>query len=380
MRLPTRLRRGHSALACLFLLALAAAQGRAQSADANFPTPIFSNVVTGRIAPRDVGDPRRTRHFYTFRGTEGDLSVRLVGANLNGSVDVFTARALRPLLTITLLGGSTTDATKSVYLREEELLVLRVEARAVGDSEGSYRITLGGSFAPAPAGLAEAPAPELPEVSAGERREGVRRVTSAGARIDEPAPAPTREEPRGETPAAEAGEVTAAEPAAPATPARRSGTRRGRPPANVARDRGRGRAGRQPAEQPKPEAEAVPAAPPSGGEPAAPGEDAAATAEPTRPPRRNRGRATRPPRRSAGEGNTSAAADATPSAPDPAPAAPQRLVILTRGGETIEHDMSAVRRMTVENNQLVVTTRDGKTVRRPMTDVLRVSIEPAPQP
>ena len=38
--------------------------------------------------------------------------------------------------------------------------------------------------------------------------------------------------------------------------------------------------------------------------------------------------------------------------------------------------MSAVRRVTVENNQLVVLLRDGKVIRRPMLDVLRMSIEP----
>jgi hypothetical protein len=387
MRLPFSERRGPCALACFFLFVCAAvAPCRAQSGDVNFPTPISSNIVTGTIVPRDVGDPRRTRHFYVFRGTEGDLSVRLVGTNLNGSVDVFAARTLRPLLTITLIPGTTTDATKTVYLREEELLVLRIEARAVGDNEGSYSITLGGSFAPAPAGLAEAPAPEVPQVSTeGRRGSGVRRVTSTGARVDEPPPA--REEVRAETPAAPEGEAEGTTqptaPPAPATPARRSNTRRNnRGAANTARNRARSPANTQPAEEAKP-ADAAEAATPEdapAGRPA--GEGSAAAAEPARPTRRNRGRNTRNTRRGANEGAAPSAGGApSAEASSAAPVvAPQRLVIMTRGGETVEHDMNAVRRVTIENNQLVVTTKDGKTERRPMTTVLRVTIEPAPQP
>jgi hypothetical protein len=383
MRLPLPERRGPRALACFILFVFAAAApSRAQSGDVNFPTPIFSNVVTGAIVPRDVGDPRRTRHFYVFRGTEGDLSVRLVGTNLNGSVDVFSARTLRPLLTITLIPGTTTDATKAVYLREEELLVLRVEARAVGDSEGSYRITLGGTFAPAPAGLAEAPAPVLPQVSPeGQRGGGVRRVTSTGARVEEPPPA--REEARAEAPATDArgGEAEeAARPAAPVTPARRSNTRRGnRGATNAARNRGRTPAGTQPTEEAKPAAEAEVTSPTADAAGRSAGEAPAATAEPAPPARRNRGRNARNTRRAANEGASPAAADETNPAAAPA-VAPQRLVIMMRGGETIEHEMNSVRRVTVENNQLIVTTKDGKTHRRPMTVVLRVTIEPAPQP
>jgi len=125
----------------------------AQSSDANYPTPVFTNDVSGRIAPRDVGDARRTSHFYTFRGTEGDLSVTFDSTELTGDFDVFTATTLRPLLKITLLGDAA-HVTKSFYIRSEETLVLRVQARAVGDTEGTYRVTFGGSFEPAPPELA----------------------------------------------------------------------------------------------------------------------------------------------------------------------------------------------------------------------------------
>jgi hypothetical protein len=54
----------------------------------------------------------------------------------------------------------------------------------------------------------------------------------------------------------------------------------------------------------------------------------------------------------------------------------QRLVIVLKDGETLERDMSGVRRVTVENNQVVIVGKDGKVTRRPLASVLRMSIEP----
>ncbi|HYE16480.1 MAG TPA: hypothetical protein VD968_18730, partial [Pyrinomonadaceae bacterium] len=357
-RSPHVLEKSHTRLAFALLL-LVAAEGAvvAQSGDVNFPSPIFSNEVTGRIAPRDVGDPRRTRHFYTFRGVEGDLVVNLESSELLGAVDVFTATTSRPLINITLLGGTQTRVVKSVYLRGEELLVLRVEARAAGDAEGSYKIRFEGAFAPAPAGLAEAPAEPAPTVSNSERR-GTRRVTSTGARIPEP-PRPA-EEAKAEptpTPAATASGSTA-EPAARApaprrggrgttrTPTRRQPTRRA-PPARPA--------------QPEPTTGTAEAATTTEGATPAdakPGGEAAPTESPARPPRRRASSS-----RSSRRGSTPEAA------PQPAPAPTQRLIIVTKDGETVERDMSTVRRVTVENNQVVVVTRDGRTTRTPMSNV-----------
>jgi hypothetical protein len=361
------------AAACA-LLALAAANARAQSGDVNHPTPVFAGEVAGRIAPRDVGDPRRTRHFYAFRGTEGDVSVTLESSGLVGDVDVFTATTLRPLVKFTLLGDET-RVTKSFYIRSEESLVLRVEARAAGDAEGAYRVSFGGSFAPAPASLADAPEQQEPTLAERPRDPNTRRVTSTGARIEEPKPAPTP------PPAAE---EAAARPA-PSTerPAARSTTRRnGRSTRPAARARGT-----TPAPQPKPSgteaAEAKPSETPAGEpktgteKPAGAGRPAADT--PARPaPRRRstrgaRGRASG--ERAATEGR---APDAQPSGnAEPAPAAATgRLVIITLDGQLLERDMKTVRSVTVENGQLVVTTLDGKTIRRPMANVLRMSIEP----
>jgi len=373
------------ALAAAVLLSLsAAAPLRAQSNDANYPTPVFTSEIVGRVAPRDVGDPRRTRHFYTFRGTEGDLVVNLETANLIGDVDVFTATTFRPLVKFTLFGDAG-RLTKSFYLRGEQLLVLRVEARAVGDAEGTYRVSFGGSFAPAPAELASAPTPPEPTLSGSETRDpNARRVTSTGARIDEPRAEPTPEE------------TEATGTAAPRRPAAgRTASRRG----SAASRRGRGARTvptrpRADTATTRPET-AQPEATPESSETRRP-EESAAEPRPTpetpaadTPRETTAPRATTNPRRrgtrTARRGNTRGGGSASrtteggrteSAAEPPTPAPAQRLVIVTKDGETLEQNMSAVRRVTIENNQLVVLMRDGKVIRRPMAGVLRMSIEP----
>jgi hypothetical protein len=358
-----------------FLLSLAAGVTlRAQSSEANFPTPVFASELSGRIAPRDLGDPRRTRHFYTFRGTEGDLVVNLETNELIGDVDVFTAAGFRPLLKFTVLGDAA-RLTKSFYLRKEETLVLRVEARAVGDVEGTYRISFGGSFLPAPPELANQTPPEAPTVSSNAPR-GTRRVTATGARIEEPKPELT--------PAAES--ATAEPTSAPTpAPARTTGRR------SNANRRGRNTRPAPPRSRPAESAAQPAPANPEGTE-AKPAEEAntgtttPAPAEkpaPATPSRRRGARNTRrgSTRESAEARRTEPSAqppaDAQPEpAPAPAPAPTQRLIIVTKDGETLERDMSGVRRVTVENNQVVIVGRDGKVTRRPLADILRMSIEP----
>jgi hypothetical protein len=358
------------ALAALVLLAAAAATSSAQSGDVSYPTPVFSGEVSGRIAPRDVGDSRRTRHFYTFRGTEGDLVVSLETSQLIGDVDVYTATTLRPLVKFTLFGDPA-RLSKSFYLRNEQTLVLRVEARAVGDAEGTYTIRFGGSFSPAPAELANAPERSTPTLSpADPRRAGTRRVTATGARIDEPRPEPT--------PVEEAREESRPS-ATPESPAARRGTAANR----------RGRGTRNPPARSRPGA--TPARPETAG--TSPAEDSSADtppateATPAPTPRPTRRRSGRPPRPTTPRAGTdarrseSAARPTEGGATEPAaPPAPvvtaQRLVIVLKDGETLERDMSGVRRVTVENNQVVIVGRDGKVTRRPLASVVRMSIEP----
>ena len=177
---------------CVALVILTAVNvtGFAQSIDANFPTPIRANTLIGRIAARDLGDARLTHHFYAFRGNPGDVLITVNSRNLNGDIDVFTATTLRPLLKLTLYAESTTPVSKGIYLRRPEDLILRVEARTPNDDEGTYQILFGGSFQPIEGGLdiAENETPDTPttEVPSTERR--TKRVSSVGARIDEPTP------------------------------------------------------------------------------------------------------------------------------------------------------------------------------------------------
>ena len=357
------LRRQLLAVAAFLLTLAAAAPLCAQSSEANFPTPVFSGELSGHIAPRDLGDPRRTRHFYIFRGTEGDLVVNLETTELRGDVDVFLATGFRPLVKFTLF-GDTARLSKSFYLRKEETLVLRVEARAVGDVEGTYRVTFGGSFMPAPPELADQTPREAPTLSANDRR-GTRRVTATGARIDEPKVEPT---PAEETATAEP------TPEPTPTPARTTGRRS---TANR-----RGRSTRPAPSRPRASESAAQPTTPESTE-AKPAEEAAAAPTPTPTPTPSpRRRGTRTPRRTSTR-ESAEARRAEPTAqppadtqPEPAPAPAQRLIIVTKDGETLERDMSGVRRVTVENNQVVIVGRDGKVTRRPLASILRMSIEP----
>ena len=347
-----------AALSCL-LLTTGAAQ--AQSNRVDYPTPVFSNEIAGRIAPRDLGDARLTRHFYAFNGTEGDLVLTVEGSGLDGTVDLFAAAALRPLARVMVYAGATpTRVTRSVYLQRGEPLVLRVEGRAAGDAEGTYRVRLEGAFAPASG--QSAPAPELPDLAAdaaGGRRGG--RVNAAGARIGEP-----ESERRAEETAAAPAAVERPTETTEATPEANASAPRTPPRARAPRAASRGTRGGS-----------SPGAGARRPEPAEPG--AAATARTRRPARRPARRAPRAPstveRGAATESSPSAGVTAPGAAPAPVVTA-TRLVIETKDGSRIERDMSGVRRVSVENNVVVVFGRDGRVQRIPLAEVSRMSIEP----
>src|SRR5438067_222560 len=119
------------ALVSLFLLSVSAA---AQSTDAEYPTLIRSNEISGTIAPRDVGDPRLTRYFYSFTGTPGDLIVTVESRNLEGDVDVFTTGTLRPLGKVSMYAGvSTSGGTKTPDALASDTLRLAEAYVAAGD-------------------------------------------------------------------------------------------------------------------------------------------------------------------------------------------------------------------------------------------------------
>jgi hypothetical protein len=321
-----RTRHRASLLATAFFL-LAAGSVSAQSLDPNTPSPVRSNSVTASIAARDLGDARHTDHYYAFTGTPGDLLITVNSRNLNGDIDVFTAGTLRPLLKLTLYAESTSPVTKGIYLRKREDLILRVEARSPNDDEGTYRVFFGGSFEPIIGGpeIAEAETPATPATETttpGGRK--TKRVSSVGARIEEPeppvtevatatpapepTPEPTPEVKPVETPAPEKSPEVAAERPARNTRGRRPASRRPSP---------RVRETPAPVEEPKPKVEA-----------------------------------------------------------EPEPEVGPRLVIETNDGTLINRSMSTVRRVTVENGQVVVTGRDGKIDRILLSNIVRMSIAP----
>ena len=307
----------------LSFLAVGSVSG--QSIDPNAPSPVRRNSVTGRIAARDLGDARLTDHYYALVGTPGDLLITVNSTNLNGDIDVFTATTLRPLLKLTLYAESAAPVTKGIYLRKREELILRIEARSPNDDEGTYRLSFGGSFEPIVGGpeIAEAETPATETTTPGGRK--TKRVSSVGARIEEPEPpvtevvtaTPTPEP----TPEAKPVETPAATP-------EKSPEVVTEKPAPVRNTRGRRPVGRRPAP---------------------------------------RVRETPPP---------VATVEAPKPKPEPEPEIGPRLVIETNDGTLINRSMSTVRRVTVENGQVVVTGKDGKIDRILLVNVVRMSIAP----
>jgi hypothetical protein len=371
--------------ATLALSALVSAQ--AQSIDPSSPTPVFSNEIAGSIAPLDIGDARSTRFFYTFNGQQGDLELTVESSNLEGDVDIFLAGNMRPLSKVTLYAGSgASRSTKTVYLRRDEPLILRVQARTPNDAQGTYRIRLGGTFRPA-ARLATggdtpgetAAANPATESSAASANRKVRRVTSTGARIEEPVVEVAREEVATPEATPEAKKI----PANPRPSRARTGTRRTSRAETARRNTSSGEAGDGgAAKADSSQGETANSESPDAGARA----DAGAT-EKSATPRPERQRPVRAPRTRGNRNTTTARRTGAPTAEPtsaspvettPAPPAPAsaRLVLVMRDGETFARDMSGIRRVTVENGVLVIVSKTGKTERQPMNEVLRMSIEP----
>jgi outer membrane biosynthesis protein TonB len=328
-------------------------EGVAQSGDPNFPTPIHNRNVAGKITARDLGDARLTHHYYACKATPGDLLITVNSRNLNGDIDLFTAGTLRPLLKITLYSESAAPVTKGVFLRRSEDLILRIEARSPNDDEGSYQLIFGGTFQPIYGeDVAENPRP-TPEISTTPSSDSkTRRVSSVGARIEEPPPpvvevakaAPTPEA-APETPPVESptpviiekpGEEEAPKATPPPTPRTRRPTgRRTRPAPKTT-------------EETKSEEPATPAA----------------TKTETKTPARGTNK----------RASTTARSTKPPAEPE-AESGP-RLIIETNDGTLINRSMSNVRRVTVENGQVVVVNKDGTINRILLANVVRMAIQP----
>lgn len=323
-------------LALALLLFSLFATAYAQSSDIELPTPVRSPEITAVISPRDIGDPRVTKHFYALASTQGDLIISVESKNLDGDVDIFTAGDLRPLAKISMYAGeSLTRASKSVFLRRHENLILRVEARSPNDEDGNYTIRFSGAFEAASADITGPETTAENSTTPARRDKNTRRVSSVGARIEEPQVEKETEakveEPAAAVPApspAVINETTTptVEPKRPATTTRRSARspRIGRPPARASRPRTK----------------------PAATTPVAKEAEAKTNEE--------------------GEKSTGETTNA---------AASTRLIIETRDGTRVERFMSTVRRVTVENGMVVVVTKDGKVDRQPLANVLRMAIE-----
>ncbi len=350
---PLRIRQ---AVVCLVWMIFAACAGSvvAQSIDQSKPSAVQTNEVAGTIYARDLGDARFTDHFYAFTGTPGDLVITVEGNNLNGDIDVFTASGLRPLLKFSLYAGSSSPVSKSIYLRSREDLVLRVEARTPNDDAGTYRLRFGGSFEPITSGplLAQDESDAQPVLTEPTVKKG-RRVSSVGARIEEPpepevAAAPTPEP----TPAEVESKPEVSEESKPSV------TEESRPTASRPTPR-RGR--RVPGRRTRTPPPAVEEPPATESQPAESTEDTATTPA---PPRRG-SRRTAAARRAAEEA-------AAVQEPETGP----RLVIETNDGTLINRYMSSVRRVTVERNIVMVVGKDGKIERFPLDTIVRMTIAP----
>lgn len=287
----------------------------AQSSDPAFPTPLTSNEVSGSIAPRDPGDARTTRHFYSLTGSAGEIEIEVEANGLEGDVDIFTAADWRPLVKVPLYAtGETIKVAKTFFLRRAERLILRIEARAQGDAEGTYRIRFGGSFAPDQAVAAETPLLPTPPPAKGERR------TATGARIEnerveiaESEQASKQESPKAKDERSETSLAKKENKEVPAVPAKEEEKRRD---------------------------EVIDLS------------NATGAKETSRSGGRAPGRA-----------------------PITAPLADGKLVLEMQDGSRIEREMRAIRRLTISATQIIIVDLRGRVERIPMAHVIRIAIE-----
>lgn len=336
-------------LLTVFAFLICANVARGQSGDPAAPAPLASNSADGRVEPLDIGDSRLTRHYYVFSAGPGDLIVNVESVNLNGDVDLFAANGLRPLVKVSVFAGSFSGGadkiSKSIFLRRQESIVLRVEGRAAGDEAARYRISFEGPFvaaAAAPATNDEKPASTVAEAP----RTGTRRVNSVGARIEEPTPPPNTatERPVAAAPARDEKAATVETPAPPIAPPRAATAPR-----------------RTTAPRPRASRRRAP-----------PAADTTSSSAPERVTTKPAAKADEPPPAATAPPKP---VISTAKPPVPAAAVGVRLVVELRDGERLERQMSEVRRVTVERGVLIVVGGDGRTERRPMSQVLRMAIE-----
>lgn len=179
-------------LVFIILLVFAAISVEAQSTNVEFPTPITSDTISGKIKARDIGDPRSTIYYYVFEATQGDVFLKIEAANLNGDIDIFYADNLRPITKISLYADSSSTQTgREIYLRKPEKLILKVEGKTPNDDAATFSIKFEGSFQ-AMAAAKVIGETKLPEVKTETETEPEIKVNSVGTIIEvKPKPTPT---------------------------------------------------------------------------------------------------------------------------------------------------------------------------------------------
>lgn len=337
---------------CSLVLICFTSVAQGQSTDVAWPSPVRSTEIRATIPARDLGDPRLTDHYYAFTGVPGDVLITVDSTNLNGDIDVFTFSGLRPLLKFTVYAGSSSPITKGIYLRQREDLILRIEGRTPNDDDASYRIRFAGAFEPITSGpLAEHEDALQPATAAEASNQTGRRVSSVGARIDEPRTAVAEV---AETPTPEPTPTASEESEPPKTTTRVTprNNRRRVPPAR-----------RRPAVPPKSTPDDTVKKTETEEKPTA---ETPATETTTAPKRSSR----------ATGRNRAARKPATPAAVPESDSSGPRLIIETNDGTLVDRFMGSVRRVTVENGQVVVIGRDGTIQRIPLASVVRMTIAP----
>jgi hypothetical protein len=383
---------------CASLLLLVCRVAAAQSADPGSPTPVYTGEIAGRIAPLDIGDARPTRHFYTFNVRSGDLELTVEANNLEGDIDLFAAATMRPLAKVTLYAGLGSNITRTIFFRRDDTVILRVQARSPNDTDGTYNIRLGGTFAPSTAPVPDESARNSENTPAASKPtdRGVRRVNSVGARIEEPkievATEPAAPEHTDENatpkPATTARTTNARGRAARRPPARRGAAQRGTNDTTAQASEG---------EKNEPGKVEASESSPAKNEPA---NTEAASSEPTRSEaartrantnrtRSGRGRNSRAgdagSRPAATTGDATSSTETTTPPANESPAAPaatgleapgSRIVLELRDGTRVVREMSEVRRVAIEGRLVVITLKNGRVERQPLANVERMSIEP----
>ena len=321
-------------LLCLLPFAFCLLSVDAQSTDANYPTPVTSNEISGTIAARDIGDARLTSYYYVFSGNQGDVFINIETRNLNGDIDVFAAEGLRPLSKIRLYADiSPSETGRIIYLRKSDKLILRVEGRTPDDNPALFRIKFAGSFV-AYEGGTESGAPSAPVVESGDK--GTVRVNSVGTIIPE-------------TTVKNGDENVAVETARPAPP--------------------------ETAESTAAQIETPAAEDNSTTKNNKPAAETNAAVESGNPVKANRPAKTRRPARVK---SVKTAAPEASEKNEPAAVNPLenvRLVVLMKDGAKIEYPMTEVFRFSLNNNVLTIILKDGKIERRSILDIQKFSVE-----